>query len=326
MAAPTPTPAPTAAATAFYVSTTGSDSSAGSSTSPWRTIANAVAVAPAGSTIRVFSGTYAPFTVRRAHLTISPVTGDTVTVTGGTTAITIYASDTTLRGLHVTGASAQGIWVDTVSDVLLTGLTVSGNLGHGVQIIRSTGVEVSDSQISSNTLSGIRELDGTSAGRYLDNVITDNGHDGQLYNGDGLLLKGSGAEVRGNTILRNGDSDLYEHGIYASSVAIGYVIEGNVIRDNAASGIKASGSGTVSGNTISGSPRGIVFADSGGVVHVTANTVGATQDVILVTSNCVLTRYQSDYNTFNPMPFGYLGQALDLPAWRHATGLDLHSQ
>jgi hypothetical protein len=324
--APTATPAPTPDPTVFYVSTTGSDSSVGSSTTPWRTIAKAVATAPSGSTIRIFGGTYAAFIVRRAGLTISPVSGNTVTVSGGTSAITIYASDTVIRGLHVTNSSAQGVWVDSVSDVLLSGLTVQANLGHGIQIIRSTRVEVTGSQISSNKLSGIRELDGTSAGRYLGNVITDNGHDGQPYNGDGLLMKGSGAVVRGNTILHNGDSTIYEHGIYASTVAIGYLIEDNVLRDNGASGIKASGSGAVTGNNISGSPRGIVFADDGGIVRVTSNSVSATLYAILVTSNCNLTRYRSDYNTFVVDRFGYLGQALDLPAWRTISGDDLHSQ
>ena len=285
-----------------------------------------MATAPGGSTIRIFGGTYDPFTVRRAYLTIRPVSGDTVTVSGGTTAITIYASDTVVRDLRVTNASGQGLWVDSVSDVLLSGLTVEDNLGHGIQIIRSARVEVSDSKIRSNLHSGLRELDGTSAGRYLRNVITDNGHDGAAYNGDGVLLQGSGGLVRGNTILRNGDSTIYEHGIYAASVATSYRIEDNIIRDNGASGIKASGSGTVTGNTISGSPRGIVFADDGGTVHVTGNSVGATQYAILVTSNCNLTRYVSDYNTFVLKRFGYLGQALDLAGWRSQTGLDLHSQ
>jgi nitrous oxidase accessory protein NosD len=330
-ATPAPTPAPTAtpdpatASSTFYVSTTGSDTGAGSATAPWRTIAKAVATAPAGSTIRIFGGTYAAFVVRRPGLTLSPASGSTVTVSGGTSAISILAGDTVVRGLRVTSATAQGIWVDSVADVLLSGLTVEDNLGHGIQIIRSTRVEVSDSQVTSNKMSGVRELDGTTSGRYLRNVITDNGHDGADYNGDGLLLKGGGAVVRGNTILRNGDSPLYEHGIYASSVATGYVIDDNVIRDNSASGIKASGSGTVTGNTISGSPRGVVFADAGGTVHVTGNAVSATQDVILVTSNCVLSRYQSDYNAFAGEPFGYLGQALDLAGWRRQTGLDMHS-
>jgi parallel beta-helix repeat protein len=321
-----PTPSPSAASGTFYVSTGGNDSGTGSLTSPWRTIDKAVATAPAGSTIRVFGGTYAPFTVRRAHLAVLPVTGELVTVSGGTSAVSILAGDTLIRGLRITNASAQGIWVDSASGVVLSGVTLEANIGHGIQIIRSTDVEVSDSLITSNKLSGIRELDGTTSGRYLRNVITDNGHDGQAYNGDGILLKGSNGLASGNTILRNGDSALYEHGIYAAATASGYRIENNVVRGNSASGIKASGSGTVIGNTIDGSPRGVVFADDGGLVQITGNSIGATQDVILVTSNCNISRYRSDYNTFVVKPFGYLGQALDLPGWRSQTGLDQHSQ
>src|SRR5215218_5076790 len=76
---PTPAPTPTAAATAMpvaslpaptaspsgttavYVTTAGVDSGAGTATSPWRTISYAVAHAATGSTIRIGSGTYAPF-------------------------------------------------------------------------------------------------------------------------------------------------------------------------------------------------------------------------------------------------------------------------
>jgi hypothetical protein len=100
-------------------------------------------------------------------------------------------------------------------------------------------------------MAGIHELDGTIAGRYTNNVIADNGHDGDPCNGDGIVLQGPGIVV-GNTIVPNGDSDIDEHGIYASSVAVDYRIETNTLRDNAASGIKASGCGRVTGNVVSG--------------------------------------------------------------------------
>ena len=90
------------------------------------------------------------------------------------------------------------------------------------------------------------------------------------------------------------------------------------------SGIKASGQGTVTANTISGSVRGIVFADDGGIVTVSGNTISASTYAILVTSNCVLSRYRSDNNLFGTKVFGLNGP-VDLATWRLLTGLDLHS-
>lgn len=320
-----PTPGATAAPTStFYVASTGSDSAAGSSSSPWRTIGHAVASAPAGSTIRIGPGTYAPFTVSRPSLTVEPLAGAEVIVAGGTTAIVIKAARITIRGLRVTGASHQGIWVDGASDVVLTNLEVVRNTGHGIQVIRSSGVRISNSTFSGNRLSGIRELSGTSGGRYTSNTITDNGHDQEPYNGDGLALQGAGAYVAGNVIMRNGDSPTFEHGIYAAATASGYEITDNVVRDNSASGIKASGQGSVTYNTITGSIRGIVFADDGGLVTISHNSVHATLYAIAVTSNCVLSRYRSDYNTFVTEVFG-LGGPVDFAGWRTRTGLDLHS-
>lgn len=319
--APTPTPAPDGS---FVVSPAGSDANPGTAAAPWRTIAKAVASAPAGSTIVVRAGTYGPISIGRSHLTILAATGEQPVVSGGSTAIAITGDDVTIRGLRVTGASAQGIWVDGASDVVLESLRVDRNSGHGIQVIRSTGVHVLDSTVNANTMSGIRELDDTTGGRYVGNTVADNGHDGQPYNGDGILLQGSGGLVSGNTIVRNGDHSTYEHGVYAAAIATGYVISGNVLDGNAASGIKAGGSGTVKDNVIGGSVRGVVFAGTGGIVKVTGNRIDAATYAILVTSDCDLGRYQSDYNTFDLKTFG-LGGALSLPVWRTTTGLDVHS-
>lgn len=320
-APPTPTPAP---ANTYYVATTGSDTGPGTSSAPWRTIANAVSVAPAGATILVRAGTYAPFAVSRDGLVVAADAGAVPVIGGGATGITITASNTTVRGLRVTGSSNQAVWVDGADGVLLDALTVDRNAGHGIQVIRSRHVSVTNSTISSNGLGGIRELDGTTGGAYIGNVITDNGHDGQPYNGDGILLQGSWALVSGNTILRNGDNDMYEHGIYAATIASGYDIRDNTIRDNAASGIKASGSGQVRNNAISGSVRGVVFADDGASVTVKDNTISASLYAILVTSNCNLDRYSSDYNAFGTKTFG-LGGPLTFTDWKTTTGLDGHS-
>ncbi len=80
------------------------------------------------------------------------------------------------------------------------------------------------------------------------------------------------------------------------------------------------------GNLVSGSTRGLVFADAGGSVVVTGNTLDALTYAILVTSNCDLARYASDDNDIVLERFGYIGQALTLVGWRAQTGLDLTSR
>jgi parallel beta-helix repeat protein len=321
---PAPTPSPATTST-FYVTTSGSDAAVGSATAPWRTIAHAVANAPRGSTIAIGGGTYGPVAIWRPSLTLEPAGAASVTIAGGTTAISITASDVTIRGLRVTGATSQGIWIGGSTDVRIRNVTIEGNAGHGVQIKSSAGVSVLNSTIRANGKSGLRELEGTLGGTYAGNTIANNGHDGDPYNGDGVLLKGSGAVVRDNRIMGNGDSADYEHGIYVSAGARDYRIEGNVIEGNSASAIKASGGGTIVDNRLSGSPRGIVLADAGPIVAITRNVVDASRYAILVTANADLTRFQSDFNAFGLEAFAYGGRLLSLAGWQSATGLDLHS-
>ncbi|MBE0342012.1 DUF1565 domain-containing protein, partial [Paenibacillus sp. 28ISP30-2] len=51
-------PAASAADTEYYVATSGSDSNAGTSDAPWKTLQHAADVAPAGSTVYVRGGVY----------------------------------------------------------------------------------------------------------------------------------------------------------------------------------------------------------------------------------------------------------------------------
>lgn len=324
---PTPTPITTLNSTnTYYVSPTGSDTNPGSQSSPWQTLQKAANTAQSGATIIILSGTYSPFSITRPYLTFQADSGATPVVSGGTTAITITNThDIAIKGLEITSASSQGVWVDTGINILFSNCHFDSNIGHGIQIIRSSKVEVSDSTASSNKKGGIRELNYTTGGIYVRNIISNNGHDGQLYNGDGILLQGSGAFVSSNTISNNGDSNIYEHGIYASAIASDYTISNNILTNNAASGIKAAGAGTVSSNTISGSVRGIVFSDTGGPVTIKSNIISATLYSILVATGTDMGRYQSDYNTYHTNWFGNQGNAYNLSGWQKATGLDLHS-
>jgi parallel beta-helix repeat protein len=235
--------------------------------------------------------------------------------------------------------TVPNLWIDGKTNILYSTMTISNPSGHGVSIIRSSNITLQNLLVQNCLLSGIREY-GNSNNNIINCTLIGNGKDGAEYNGDGLLIQGLRTLVSGLTITNNGDDPTFEHGIYAASVARDYLIENCVLKDNAASGIKASGGGTVWGNTITGSPRGIVFADDvDAQISVLNNKISAVippavalkyptwkPHVILVTANCRLARYTSDYNIFaSGSRFGYLGQSLDLAGWQQQTGLDLHS-
>lgn len=283
----------------FYVAVGGSDMASGLPGSPWATLQKAADAAPSGAMIVVTAGDYAAFQLTRS-------------------------------GLHFSGSGAARIVgrvaIDGVSSARITNITVTNPTGHGIEIWRSSGVEISESRIVDNLMSGIREYESVSGSRLLRNVVSGNGRDGVSMNGDGILVKGINTLIEGNTIERNGDHELHEHGIYIATTASGVVVRGNSLRDNTASGIKIGGAGQVLGNIISGSRAGIVYADAGGAVSVTGNDVDATGYSLLETSTAVLARFASDYNAFRRDAFLKQGAGtLTLVGWQIATGLDLNS-
>jgi len=142
------------------------------------------------------------------------------------------------------------------------------------------------SVVAGNLLAGIQELAGTRYSRIAGNRISGNGKARSSFNGDGVQLNGHGARVTGNVITGNGTNPTWEHGIYASARASGYLIEHNRLRSNAGANIKAQGSGTVRYNTMGGSRLAMyVSVNSGTGVSVFYNVAkGAYADAVVVGS------------------------------------------
>jgi hypothetical protein len=256
-----------------------SDTAAATRTSPLCTLARAVALAQPGDTVMVRAGAYAEtLAPRRSGSASAPIRFTAaeagVSVGAGRTAgINLQGvHDLRFSGLTVSGASKQGVWVSGVARVTFSGLAVKANQGPGFQLKSTSDVSVEHSVVLANKGVGIMELGGVVGGRYLSNTIDGNGHDGQPFNGDGMILNGSGAVVRGNVITDNGDNSLYEHGIYASKAATGYLVEANTFSRNSATGVKAQGSGTVRANSFGASRYGMwVDSSSRTGVAVTGN-------------------------------------------------------
>ena len=273
---------------------------------PWCSLAAAAVAARAGDTVRIRPGAYLgavqPAASGLANEPIRYVAdngGVTLNAAGATVGLKISGvSGLAFDGIAITGAASQGVYMNSASAVTLSHLVVSGNGGQGIQLRAST-VTVSDSTISGNGLAGICELQGSSTNVYRGNLITGNGKDGNPYSGDGIVLSGTGATVIGNTITDNGDPGPYEHGIYASSVSSGYLIESNTLGANAASSIKAAGAGgTIRYNRLSDGRFGLVFSDNSTPVSAYYNLIaGHFQHAVFFTTGTTAARAKLWNNT-----------------------------
>ncbi len=268
----------------FWVSTRGADDADGSPGSPWRSIAHAVEVAPAGSKIFVRAGTYAPFTVSRPDLSVSSAPGEEATVEGvagvrdgvliAATGTTI--SDLTVRGcvpkpnadVNVTGDHGSGIRVHKTSNVTVRAVTVKDSHGensaglpvgcYGVLITDSQDVQVTASEIFHNG-AGIA-VSGGGRGVLVDGndvhdqdvIIQNTKPDGDDFGGYGLsatfVTAKPGPIFRNNTVRRNhGPSQ--DYGIDGGGIEIydaaNTTITGNTFETN--DGVMETGTGNGGG-------------------------------------------------------------------------------
>jgi nitrous oxidase accessory protein NosD len=245
---------------------------------PFCTITRAAKAAKPGTTIMIKAGRYGVLAPRVSGTPRAPITfkaaqrGVVITANGRPVAVNVdKVHDVKFQGMTITGAARQGVWVGSSARITFTTVTVKGNRGPGVQVRKSTSLTISRSTISGNKLAGIMEVGGNRATLYSGNRIEGNGRDHRAFNGDGIILSGRGAVVRGNRISSNGDHKLYEHGIYASKAAAAYLIERNTLSGNSATGVKAQGTGTVRSNTF-GSSRFGIYVDTRSGVRAYGNT------------------------------------------------------
>ena len=174
----------------LYVSPSGSDSAAGTSSAPFKTIQKAANVARAGDVVSVAAGTYVGFQLTTSGTSSSRIVfraNGTVNITQASTGYGIYinnASYVTVEGFSVSGTSSKGI--------AARGATPTSPM-HGVQILsnkitntREEGLYLS--QLESSLVEG--------------NTVTNVGTGGVTETGHGMYLANAGSDntvVRGNT-------------------------------------------------------------------------------------------------------------------------------
>jgi parallel beta-helix repeat protein len=188
-------------AATFYVATTGSDTAAGTSSAPWKTIQHAVDTAPAGAKISVLAGSYTPFKVTRANLQVVGASAATVTITGA-------------AGVRdVVLISANNV---TVSNLTVTGCVPNSNPIGGFEDQPSTGVRVDDGT-SGAVVSGMT----------IANSDTTLNTQGLKFGCYGVFIhNATNATIDGNNIHHNG------YGVDVVGGGGGVVIKNNQIHDN----------------------------------------------------------------------------------------------
>ena len=194
----------------------------GAQSAPFCTIGAAAAVARAGDTVLVRSGTYRE-EVKPAFsgtpgsvITYSPAPGASVTVSG----------------------ASHGFTVDTKSWITISGFTVSGTTSYGVYLKNAAHVTLSGNRVTQSgrpvsgaTAQGIY-LKGTTASLVTGNT-TDHNSDAGIY----LTTGTTGVEIRANLSFANARQ--YTRAAPGIDVrSPGNTIDRNVVHDNEDSGIQ----------------------------------------------------------------------------------------
>ncbi len=217
-----PMQAATAATSTLYVGGAScSPSGPGTQAQPFCTISQAAAVAQAGQTVLVSSGTYAENVIPpRSGTSGNPITfqaapGATVTVTGATHGFTISSRNwITIQGFTVTGTTSSGIYLWNSSNITVSGNTVTAS-GQRVQGASAVGIYVG--MTSNSTISGNQVDNNSAQGIYLTQGSTGITVDSNeaSFNAYGYQRAANGIDVRapGNTVTRNVAHDNEDSGI-----------------------------------------------------------------------------------------------------------------
>jgi hypothetical protein len=227
--------------TTFYVATTGSDSNAGTSASPFRTITYAYSKATAGTVIIVMPGTYTDYQSGWGlHLGSSGTASAPITLCSQTRGAAI------IDGQNLTDRN-EAIYIDgsfnVVDGFVITRGPVGGISiwGNGNQILRNeihhNGNTTTITKNPTNGQDGVYSNEGTANNNYEQNYIHDNGRttDATYYKYDhGLYLCGHSELVIDNISVKNASMGLQ---IAGYTTVTGMKVYNNVLSFNGGSGI-----------------------------------------------------------------------------------------
>ena len=282
----------TAGAGTFYVSPSGSDSGAGTITSPWRTVGRVDNAALAAGDTVLFAGG-AVF----SDATLMPSTS------GGAGAPITFGS-------YGVGQATitKGVWLESVANLTFDGLTVDAGGASGSAGIASSRSGAGTSAITVTNCNllhveiGINLANRSDVSWRVDHTLIQHTAD------SGVITVAHDSSFVANTILDTGESSAItygKHGIYAKGP--GLTITGNTIRRFSADGISLRYRNAVAqGNTISDGGIGIAwFQDdpTAGTTSIANNSIsnprssgiyissdddaGATRESFQITGNAI---------------------------------------
>lgn len=244
--------------TTYYVATTGSDSAAGGSATPWKTLDKAMAASlKPGDEVVVRSGTYnETLTIQKSgsasgYITIrSEVEGGAkIVASGSNNGINVAANYVKIEGFDVKGAGSHGIMANNVHHTQILNNTVHNAGASGIQYNYSdfitiegnttysnastgwfSGISVYQNRnITNDSSSGIRTIIRNNVS--YDNVTKSGGHS----DGNGIIIDDFQS-------TQNGSFKAYNNGA---------LVEGNLVYSNGGKGIQIAWSDniTVRNNT-----------------------------------------------------------------------------
>ncbi len=305
----------------IYVDQSNPAAGDGSAGNPFKTISAAAAVAVAGDTVRVASGTYQEMVTVGASgtatqsLVFTAADGAAVTVTGKANGFKISGrSFVIIRGFTITNTTSYGINAVNSSnitlennDVSFAGQPISGLTSKAIYLNATTNSRVSGNTVHHNTDSGIYLVSGSSGNEILKNIVHDNAR-GYTRAASGIDVRSGTNTIAGNIVHHNEDSGInirntetslaaltntlvvnnlsYSNGDRGITVyrSAGTRIISNTVYNNVAAGINAENTSTSTtiANNIS-VDNGISSPRTRGNLRVDATSIsGTTLDYDLV--------------------------------------------
>ena len=256
----TAAPAPVASIYNLYVSTTGSDSNAGSIAKPFRTITKAASMAKPSTTVHVAPGTYSGNVTTSKH--------------GTATARIRYVSDTKW-GAKIVGSGTEGMWTNNgnYTDIVGFDITGPGRLGivNWASYTLVQGNHIHNLTISGgcNGGGGAGVVNANYSGSYGDiigNVVHDIGKPGACNGVQGIYSSNLGGKIYNNIVYRAS-----AFGIHLWHAASGVTIANNTVFQN---GSTSMGGGIVIGN--GDSPGGTTLKNTLVINNIVYNNPGVS--------------------------------------------------
>ncbi|QNS07854.1 DUF1565 domain-containing protein [Streptomyces xanthii] len=189
--------APASAASAYYVSPTGSDGNAGTSSgAPLATIQRALDLAPEGAVVHLASGTYRQDVVtRRENVTLTGPASAVVKGAGATRIVQVQHDGTVLDGFTVDGLFGSSSDVSGYRSKLV--YVMSTTPGNGVNALRITGMTLKNAADECLRLRYLVTGADVSGNTISDCGVADFRFGGGGKNGEGLYL-GTAPEQQGD--------------------------------------------------------------------------------------------------------------------------------